>query len=40
MLFFNVLNTIFVNYQCEADGPPLVFSISWRDLALGVSCFE
>ncbi len=40
MLFSNVLDTKVLNYQCEADGPPLVFPISWRDFALGVSCFE
>jgi hypothetical protein len=39
MLFSDILNAKVVDYEREADGPPLVFPISWRDFALGVTRF-
>ena len=38
--FINVLNVEIVHNQCEADGLPVVFPISWCDLALAVSCLK
>ena len=35
----DVLNAKIVNYEGEPDGPSFMFPISWRDFALGVSCF-
>jgi len=38
--FVDVFNTEVIHNQCEADGSPVVFPISWCDLALAVSCFK
>ena len=38
--FVNVFNTEIVNGQCEADGLPVVFPVSWCDLALAVPCLK
>jgi len=38
--FVNVFNAEVVHNQCEADGLPVVFPISWCDLALAVSCLK
>ena len=38
--FIDVFNTKVIHNQCEADGSPVVFPISWCDLALVVSCFK
>ena len=34
--FANVFNAKIVHNQCEADGLPVVFPVSWFDLALAV----
>ncbi len=38
--FINEFNAEIVHNQCEADGSPVVFPVSWCDLALAVSCLK
>ena len=38
--FVDVFNAKIVHNQCEADGSPVVFPVSWCDLALAVSCLK
>jgi hypothetical protein len=38
--FANVFNAKIVHNQFEADGSPVVFPVSWCDLALAVSCLK
>ena len=38
--FVDVFESEVIYNQCEADGSPVVFPISWCDLALAVSCLK
>ena len=38
--FVDVFDSEVIDNQCEADGLPVVFPISWCDLALAVSCLK